>query len=345
MHIEDYWYHDKLHPLLLPLLPLSFIFRLITGLRRLCYQFGIKKSYQFSQPLIVVGNITVGGTGKTPFVLWLVNYLKEQGKKPGIALRGVGGRKNYSPIHVTPTSNPLEVGDEAILLARNTYCPVVACIDRVAAVKQLIALQCDIIVCDDGLQHYRLCRNLEIAIIDGDRYFGNGFSLPTGPLREPLSRLNKVDFIMVNQHAAQALSDKPNPINDLPLLPMHLKMINFVPVHHPEQAVDLSTFANKKVHAIAGIGNPQRFFAMLNSLNIDFIPHIFPDHYIYQAQDLDFNDKLDILMTEKDAIKCQTLLLNKRLWYLRIQTEVSDDFKKTLLHRLSPLIMKNTELK
>lgn len=335
MNIENYWYHDKLHPLLFPLLPLSFVFRFLSGIRRLCYRLGIKKSYQFSQPLIVVGNITTGGTGKTPFVLWLVNYLKAQGKNPGIALRGVGGRKKYSPVRVTPASSPFEMGDEAVLLAKNTYCPVVACIDRVAAVKQLLDIGCDIIVCDDGLQHYRLNRSLEIAIIDGDRYFGNGLPLPAGPLREPLSRLRQVDFIMVNQHEALPLPDSHNRVNNLPTLPMHQQMINFVSVQHPEQEVDLTTFANQKVHAVAGIGNPKRFFQMLKRLNIDIIPHVFPDHHAYQPQDLAFPDTLDILMTEKDAIKCQALPLNKRLWYLRIKIEVSDGFKKALLAKLT----------
>lgn len=335
MNIEPYWYRDKVHPALLPLLPFALAFKSVAGLRRLLYRLGLKKTHRFSLPLIVVGNITVGGTGKTPFVLWLVNYLKEQGKNPGIALRGVGGNRKREPVSVTPSSDPYDVGDEAVLLAKNTASPVVACIDRVAAVERLIELGCDIVVCDDGLQHYRLGRTVEIAIIDGDRYFGNGLPLPAGPLREPVSRLKKVDFILLNQHQALPLPDSHNRVNQLVTSPMRLQMDSFVSVHSPAQKRDLAAFAHKKVHAVAGIGNPRRFFEMLRSLDIDIIPHAFPDHHLYEARDLDFGDRLDILMTEKDAIKCRKLGIQDRWWYLRVNTEVSLGFKKALMTKIN----------
>lgn len=339
MKITDYWYRDKLHPYLLMLYPFSLLFRLLIGLRYFLYRSGIKRVVHLSVPIIVVGNLTVGGTGKTPFVLWLVEFLKKQGKNPGIALRGTGSKKITLPTRVTAVSNPYEVGDEAVLLAQRSACPVVACVNRVAAARELLASGCDLIVCDDGLQHYALGRDLEIAIIDGQRYFGNGHLLPTGPLREPLSRLSRVDFIMINHHHEPALADSVHRIHRLTTFPLHLEMENFIAVSASQDpatvdTLPLSAFAQQKVHAIAGIGNPQPFFDMLKSLEMDIIPHVFPDHYAYQVEDLAFADKLPVIMTEKDAIKCQYLGLMKSLWYLRIKMNVSELFEKKLLTKL-----------
>lgn len=349
MRLQYYWYQRNWHLLAILLLPFSLIFRLVIFLRRSLYRFGIKKIEKLPIPTIVVGNITVGGTGKTPFVIWLVEYLKKQGKNPGVALRGVGGRKNLQPIEVVFQSDPLEVGDEAVLLAQNTFCPVVSCIDRVAAVKKLIDMDCNIAICDDGLQHYSLGRDIEIAIIDGSRYFGNYLLLPAGPLREPVSRLNKIDFIVVNQPTS--LPDSHNRLNNLATFPMHLEMEAFVSIYSHREQVGLAAFSGKKVHAIAGIGNPQRFFAMLGSLDIDFISHVFPDHHHYQISDLNFNDTLPIIMTEKDAIKCRLLtpkekLNKKQLWYLRVRTEVGEGLKQAIQRKIaSTVVQRLTGLK
>lgn len=335
MSIQAYWYRSSLHPLMVPLLPFSLAFGLVTRLRRLSYQLGLKKTEASSVPVIIIGNITVGGTGKTPLVLELANYLKSQGKNPGIALRGVGGRKKQRPTLVSADSDPFEVGDEAVLLAKNTNCPVVTCIDRPAAVKALAEAACDLVLCDDGLQHYRLGRKLEIAVIDGSRYFGNGLLLPAGPLREPLARLKEVDFIVVNEHEN---SFTANTHLKKPHFHMQLKTEAFISAHDPKQTLTLSSFSGQKVHAIAGIGNPQRFFDLLSHLKIEVIPHAFPDHHRYKTSDLDFSDQLPILMTEKDAIKCKTLAFENSLkakhWFLQVTTEVSPELKQALLEKI-----------
>jgi tetraacyldisaccharide 4'-kinase len=340
--LQYYWYQQNWRSWVILLIPFSLIFRFLVFLRRCCYRLGIKKTEKLPIPTIVVGNITVGGTGKTPFIVWLVDYLKKQGKNPGIVLRGVGGQKNHEPVEVAFQSDPLKVGDEAVLLAQNTFCPVISCIDRVAAIKKLIELDCNIAICDDGLQHYRLGRDIEIAIIDGSRYFGNHLLLPAGPLREPVSRLDEVDLIVVNQPGH--LPDSHNRLNNHATFPMHLEMEAFVSIYSHNQQLDLSAFSGQKVHAVAGIGNPYRFFTMLGSLNIDFIPHIFPDHHHYQVSDLEFNDALPIIMTEKDAIKCRLLMPKdkqnqKQLWYLRFRTEVGDGLKQTIQRKISSTVI------
>lgn len=332
MRIQPYWYRARLHPLLFPLLPFSFIFGLITRLRRWAYQLKLKKSQHFSIPVIVIGNITVGGTGKTPLTIWLANLLKEQGKKPGIAIRGVGGQKQHQPTLVVPDSDPFIVGDEAVLLAKNTHCPVMACIDRPAAVKALQEQSCDLILCDDGLQHYRLGRKLEIAIIDGSRYFGNGRLLPAGPLREPITRLQEVDFIIVNEGKKLSLPKNKQTFH------MQLKPKAFIATHAPEKTIGLEKFSGKKAHAIAGIGNPQRFFALLKQFNIEVIPHVFPDHHPYKTSDLCFADQLPVLMTEKDAIKCKALPFDnetkEKQWFLQVSAEIGAELKQSLLEAI-----------
>jgi len=333
--IQTYWYRNRLHPLLLPLLPLSTVFGWATRLRRWSYQSGLQKRRRFSLPVIIVGNISVGGTGKTPLVIALANYLKTAGRNPGIALRGVGGQNQSQPLLVDAKANPFVVGDEAVLIAQSTHCPVVACVDRPAAVAALQAAGCDLVLCDDGLQHYRLQRSLEIAVVDGKRYFGNGRLLPAGPLREPLARLQEVDFVVVNE------PEKPTAgLLNLakPTFEMQLKMTGFHALHHHTAPVLLSHFQGKKVHAVAGLGHPQRFFDRLASLGIDCIPHSFPDHYPYQSSDLDFSDTLPIVMTEKDAVKCQKLSFTEaskaRQWFLRVEAEMSLHFKHALLNRI-----------
>ncbi len=351
MSLESYWYRRSLHPLLIPLLPFSLLFGLLSNLRRWSYRLGLKKSQQFALPVIIVGNISLGGTGKTPLTITLANYLKEQGKKPGIALRGEGGKRKSKPLLVEAEADPFEVGDEAVLIARQTQAPVAVCIDRPAAVQALVEAGCDVVLCDDGLQHYRLARQVEILVIDGSRYFGNGFLLPAGPLRESPRRLKEVDFVVVQkkEQAFQTQFSSRSQLNIKQLKPskikksfrMELKAEAFEATHFPRKILPLSAFSGQKVHALAGIGNPQGFFDLLTHFQIEVLPHRFPDHYRYKSKDLNFSDQLPILMTEKDAVKCKRLVfddsLKEKQWFLRVNTELSPDLKQAVFNKIEDL--------
>jgi tetraacyldisaccharide 4'-kinase len=290
------------------LLPIAGIFYLIIKLRYFLYHSHFFKSTKFSVPVIIVGNITVGGTGKTPFVIWLAEHLQQQGKKPGIVSRGYGSKAPYYPYAVRPDSDYCEVGDEALVIVRRTKCPMVIGANRVAAVQKLLATtDCDVVISDDGLQHYALGREQEIVLVDGDRRFGNGFLLPAGPLREPISRLKSVNQVIINgvdMHIIPAKKLYPICFNN--------------PSYRGLTAVSISEFIGKTVHAVAGIGNPQKFFTLLENIGIKVIPHPFPDHNQFIAQDLNFDDDLPIIMTEKDAVKCERFEL-KNCWYLPVK--------------------------
>ena len=323
LDLAKHWYRSSLTCVTFILLPFSWMFGLCAALRRALYKYHILKSYRFAVPVIVVGNITVGGTGKTPFVIWLVHLLQAQGYRPGIVSRGVGGKTHCQPHIVCADDKAERVGDEALLLVRNVDAPLVICKNRAAAVEHLLRhTNCNIVVSDDGLQHYRLARDIEIAMVDGKRQFGNQQLLPAGPLREPIERLQGVDFQVVNGGEGD---------NAMTLLPLSLvnvctaKKLNF-PVNN------IST-----VHAVAGIGHPERFFAELQRLGFTLIPHAFADHYLYAAHDLDFKDSLPILMTEKDAVKCLSFA-DDRYWYLKITAKISDELKEKLLLKIKSKI-------
>ncbi|MHB1948820.1 MAG: tetraacyldisaccharide 4'-kinase [Gammaproteobacteria bacterium] len=321
-NLERRWYRSSHDWVTGSLLPLSWVFRSIVSLRRFCYQIKLKKSYHFSAPVIVVGNITVGGTGKTPFVIWLAQWLKTKGYKPGIVSRGVGGKTQRAPRWVQKHADPKFVGDEALLLARKSECPVVIAIDRVAAVKELLAKSdCDIVISDDGLQHYRLGRQIEIAIVDGDRGFGNQAFLPAGPLRESLQRLQEVNFI-IEQNSVQKNHEK--------IVSMQLQGDQLISLKNHHQKIQIHSLQGQKVHAVAAIGNPQRFFESLRKCGLELIEHCFPDHYLYQASDFQFNDTLPILMTEKDAVKCDEFA-DERFWFLPVEMQVGAQFENDLL--------------
>ncbi len=310
--LESHWYRSSYSWLTVLLLPLSWLFRLVVAIRYFLYRFKIKKSFKFNVPVIVVGNMTVGGTGKTPFVIWLAQFLQKEGFTPGIVSRGVGGEQLSVPYWVDATADPAMVGDEALLLVRRTHCPMVVGVDRVAAVKELLQKSnCNIVISDDGLQHYRLGRMIEIAIIDGERRFGNGCLLPAGPLREPLKRLQRVDVVVVNGDQSEKNEEC-----------MHLQGNKLVSLVKNHQIQSVTEFKNKTVHAIAGIGNPSRFFSALLHEKIQLIEHVFPDHYLYQASDIHFPDDLPVIMTEKDAVKCIGFA-DERHWYLPVQAEMS----------------------
>lgn len=301
------------------LIPLSGLLLLLSQLRRAAYRTGIFRVWRAPVPVIVIGNITVGGTGKTPLALWLARFLVAQGYHPGIVSRGYGGRVQGASA-VTSNDSATEVGDEPLLLARRSDCPVWVAKSRPSAARGLLAAhpECDVLICDDGLQHYALARDVEIAVI-GSKGFGNGLLLPAGPLREPVSRLRLVHLVVVN-------NENPAPAEFV----MWLEGATFRNVLDSRQTAKAVDFAGLDVHAVAGIGNPQRFFDSLEHLGIAFTAHSFPDHHPYQAGDLQFDGAQAVLMTEKDAVKC-TAFAQANWWYLEIDAQVSDAFGERIL--------------
>jgi tetraacyldisaccharide 4'-kinase len=281
------------------LLPLCWLFGQVTSLRRYLYRAGVLRSFDVGKPVIIVGNIASGGTGKTPVTMWLASCLKDRGFRPGIASRGYGGAVGSIPLQVTDDSDARVVGDEPLLMARRVICPVVVHPDRVAAAAMLIEMGCDVIVADDGLQHYRLKRQFEICVVDGARGFGNGRLLPAGPLREPVSRLESVDRIMLHGGKADVAAS----------LPPGVRCTRFelavTAVHDLQgrRTAAIEAFRDKPVHAIAAIGNPQRFFELLESHGVTVLRHALADHAAVTPADLRFDDGLNVLMTEKDAVK------------------------------------------
>jgi len=304
------------------LLPLSGLFCLLVWLRRYGYRKGYLSRSRVAVPVIVVGNITTGGTGKTPLVIAVVNILKQAGFKPGIISRGYGGKARSWPQQVRPDADPVMVGDEPVIIARRTGCPMAVGPNRVEAINALLAHhECDIVISDDGLQHYALERDVEVVVVDGMRRFGNGWCLPAGPLREPVSRLSEVDLIVTNG----------TPVGDE--YPMDYVGRQWINVQDNSRTAEMTKFAGQCVHAIAGVGNPQRFFNMLRDEGMEVIEHTYPDHYAFQADDFDFEEKRPILMTEKDAVKCERLGLEDA-WYVPIQANIQKKFHYHLLNVL-----------
>jgi len=307
--------------------PLSLLFSAAVRMRRRLYQWGLLKSETIEVPVIVVGNISVGGTGKTPLVGRLVELSREAGYKPGIVSRGYGGQSKEWPRHVTADSDPREVGDEPALLAKRYGCPIVVGPDRVAAARALsTTYQCNIIISDDGLQHYRLQRDIEIAVVDGSRRLGNGACLPAGPLREPPSRLRKVDFVVGNGAA-----------RDDEYL-MSLRGETALNLLDPCISISLPGFRGSMIHAVAGIGNPKRFFNYLRHARLRLIEHPFPDHHPFRPEDLHFQEDFPVLMTEKDAIKCQPFA-NNDWWYAPVSAYIDPEFEEQVLRRLKAVAM------
>ena len=320
---EQHWY--RLSALSLALWPASLLYRLLVALRRFGYRSGALPAVKLPVAVIVVGNLVVGGTGKTPLVLWLAAMLKENGRKPGIVSRGYRGNA-AAPMAVDAASPVQVVGDEPLLLARASGCPVWIGRDRAAAALGLLAAhpECDVLLLDDGLQHYRLARDIEIAVED-ERRAGNGLLLPAGPLREPVSR--RADAWVINS-APPGLHQ--------PAFRMDLRGDNFRRVAPPRESLPAAAFARKKLHAVAGIGNPKRFFDQLARLGLVCVNHAFPDHHAYTANDLDFGDCDALLMTEKDAVKCEAFA--REHWYaLQVEAELAPAFIDFILAKLNGL--------
>jgi tetraacyldisaccharide 4'-kinase len=308
--------------------PVSFVYGCFIFLRRKLYQLHFLKINYFSVPTIVVGNITVGGTGKTPVVIALARFLKDQGWRPGIISRGYGGNTRHFPCLVHQNSNAREVGDEPLLIAQHTACPTIIDPNRTRGAKSLLKRSnCNIIISDDGLQHLSLGRNIEIVVVDGERRFGNNFCLPAGPLREPASRLNSVDFV-ISKGTAQANEFK------LSLIPDY-----FYQLIQTKNKQSTEFFLGKQVHAVAGIGNPDQFFRTLRKLGLKIIEHPFPDHYLFKPRDFNYGDDTIVIMTEKDAVKCVGFV-DARLWCLKTKTELDSKCLNTILNRIT-VINKN----
>ena len=302
------------------LLPLSWLFEYLATRRRERYL--RKNRWQPPVPVLVVGNISVGGTGKTPVVAALVEGLRQRGWQPGIISRGFGVRNAGYPLVVTPDSRASEVGDEPVMLARQLRVPLVVDPDRVQAAKYLCGhFPCDIIIADDGLQHYNLQRHIELLVIDGERLLGNGLCLPAGPLREAPGRINRVDQILVNGEAREPVNS-PVPCGSFYLTPADPEPVGNV----------LGGLAPRagKVHAVAGIGNPGRFFKTLEKLGYEIIPHAFADHHAFTRKDIDFGDSLPVLMTAKDAVKCQPFA-DARHWYLPVTADLPEGTLDTIV--------------
>ncbi len=322
--LERQWYRDGLWEILL--LPLDLLLGLLVWLRRAAYRAGVLPSWRAPVPVVIVGNITVGGTGKTPLVLWLVDILKAQGRHPGIISRGYGGRAQ-AVTEVAPNSSPEEVGDEPALMFRRASCPIFVGRDRPAAARALLAAypQCDVLVSDDGLQHYALQRDFEIVVVDGARLYGNGAMLPVGPLREPLWRLGSVDAVVFNGGGGDVWSDDYD---------MALRGEEFRRLNSPSDIAVAADFSGKRLHAVAGIGHPARFFNHLRALGLDVTEHAFPDHHQFVAGDLQITDADAILMTEKDAVKCFAFA-PENAWYLPVKAEILGGLDEKILEKIS----------
>lgn len=321
--LAAHWYRASAVTRLLA--PVAFLFGLVVALRRLLYQARILRTERIGIPVIVVGNLTAGGSGKTPAVLWLARYLAAQGWRPGIVSRGYGGTiasLREAPVAVTIVSDPAQVGDEPLLLARRSGCPVWVGADRVAACRALRTHHpdCDVLVLDDGLQHYRLARDVEVVVVDA-RGFGNGRLIPAGPLREPVTRLESVDAVICNGESA---------FNGFR---MRLEGAEFVRLTDTSRAVRASSLGAVRVHAVAGIGDPWRFFRALEALGLEVVPHAFPDHHPYAAADLEFGDGLPVVMTEKDAVKCRRFA-QPHFWMLPVSAEVDPAFGTLITQKL-----------
>ncbi len=289
------------------LFPVSLIFRGIVALRRGSYRFKLARVWNSPAAVVIVGNISVGGAGKTPLVIALSELLVRKNLTVGIVTRGYGGGAVERPVRVYPDSDASLVGDESVLLARRCQATLVAGADRVQAVQYLLSLdQFDVVLCDDGMQHYALERDLEIAVVDSRYMFGNSFCLPAGPLREPVSRLNSVDMIVYSD-STQGYT---------------LQATELVCVNNDKVTRSIDSMKQKRVHAVAGIASPERFFQFLNAHGIEVVEHPFGDHAVYQKEDLNYGDDHPLVMTEKDMVKCRKLGLENG-WYIPVTAVLS----------------------
>ncbi len=320
--LEQRWYSDQ---------PPAWYLRLLEPVYKVLARYDrqrkLKQRWQAPVPVIIVGNITVGGTGKTPLVSWLVAFLRQAGYRPGIVSRGYKASPPQLPYRVNPDDSPAVAGDEPLMLARRCQCPLVIDPQRARAVQYLLdTTDCNVVISDDGLQHHALGRDIELVVLDGARGLGNGHCLPAGPLREPADRLQSVDFVISNGEPQQPL---PRHDVTMTLAPRSFRRLS-------GEKLELDHYQGQQVHAVAGIGNPQRFFTTLQGLDIHAQPHAFADHHSYTATDLQFSPALPLLTTEKDAVKWQGLALPDAAW-LEIEACLPASFGQALLEKLTRL--------
>lgn len=314
------WYAKRTHWFAVLLLPLSWLFGAVTALRRSAYRAGVFRSFRVARPVVVIGNITVGGVGKTPLTIWLAALLEARGVRVGILLRGYGGGSTHWPRDVTPDSSPGEVGDEAVLLAQRTQSIVVAGPDRVADAERAIERGAQLLLSDDGLQHYRLQRDIEIAVLDAQRGLGNGWLLPAGPLREPRRRLSTVDLIVLTHRSESSSIDAAGALS--PTVSAHARLGDAISLATGD-VQSLERFRGVRVHAIAAIGHPEAFFGALRSHGLIVDAHALPDHAELTSAHIQFDDDAPVLMTEKDAVKCRHGS-DSRLWSVRMHIDMSE---------------------
>ena len=312
-----FWYAPD--PLGALLAPAGWLVALYTVLRRAAYRFGVRHAHRIGCPVIVVGNLAVGGTGKTPLVIAIAKILAARGVRVGVICRGYRGMARRWPRKVRPDSDPDRVGDEAVLLARRTGVPVAAGPNRIAAGRILRRRsKCDVILSDDGLQHLRLARDVEIVVIDGARRHGNGRCLPAGPLREPLGRLASVDLVVANGAAAPGETE------------MRMEPGDAVSLTDASLTCPLDAFRGTPVHAVCGIGHQERFFRTLEERGLTLVRHPFPDHHPFREEEIRFSDDAPVLMTEKDAVKCERFA-GPRHWYVPVDAVLSSELEARFL--------------
>ncbi len=325
--LVEAWYGASRWPYALA--PVTLVYRMLVGLRRTLYGLGVFRSTRLPLPVVVIGNIAVGGTGKTPLALWLAERLAAAGHKPGVVCKSYAAQAD-SPSQVTASDAPDVRGDEAVLLASRLTCPVWSGPDRVRTALALHAAhpEVNILLCDDGLQHYALARDVEIVVVDAKRGFGNGLMLPSGPLREARARLRSVDAIVLNG------GDKVDTPASVPTFRMRLHGERWRSVTNAQQTADATRFIGRRVAAIAGIGHPARFFEHLRKQGIDVAPHAFPDHHRYIEAEIASLEADYVLMTEKDAIKCARFP-DPRMWTLPVSAEIDPALLGVILARIA----------
>ena len=323
--LERLWYGTRLRAW--PLLPLAALYGMIVALRRALYAAGLFRRRRVAAPVIVVGNLTVGGTGKTPVAAWLAREIGRRGHRVGVVLRGYGGSWSGLPRVVDAGDDPAVVGDEALLHARRSPHVVVIGADRAGAAAIAIGRGADVVVCDDGLQHFALERDLEIAVVDAERGFGNGWMLPAGPLREPAARIERVDAMVATRRGGAGLQ-MPRPRGpwtvEARLLPG--AAVNLA----SGERRDLDSFRGRRLHALAAIGHPGQFFAALAARGLEFEAHALPDHAALDPQALPWPAGASVLMTEKDAVKCAGYA-QAEWWYVELEVEIERDAARDLV--------------
>lgn len=340
MGIVNAWYRKS--SWLYLLVPLAALYRVLAARRRVRLEAQRRVDPSWP-PIVVIGNITVGGTGKTPLIIALARALRNLGLRPGIVSRGYGGHPAHTPCEVTALSSVEEMGDEAVMMRRSVECPMVVDPNRVRAINALLKVQrCDVILSDDGLQHYAMPRDLEVVVLDGERLFGNAMRLPAGPLREGRARLREVNYVVVNggerahwQDVIAAIGGTPTPGA------MTLRATQWVNMNTGARIGlrELPVAANGCLHALAGIGNPERFFNSVRELNYQPLCHPFPDHYRYAPQDLAFNPVDTVVMTHKDAVKCERFA-TQNYWYLDTELDLEDALGDALIKDIQALVAK-----